>query len=184
MRLEGDLLKQTKLSPEDDYLPIFVNSYKSKNAWGRAYWGSRSGTIFLPNVYESALEHEDSVLTAFTIYFLEIYFHEFLHLFLKFRLGKWMNSEKSVIYPLAKALQIAICDEPDLGLVWIEMFRDVAGHSGCPHYIVSNSPDLFVRGECSLGLNKGICRAQCPSFLTYVSTGSFPETKRARDLNK
>ena len=84
-------------------------SLKSKNPeiGGRAYWKTRSGSIFVDNIYQ----HSDS----FGMFIAELQrtmFHEQLHLFFKFELGMYQNSCKTIIDPLAIVLTNEMSKDP------------------------------------------------------------------------
>ena len=72
---------------------------KNPNMGGRAYWGSKSGSIFLNNIYQ----HTETI-GEFLAELTRIMFHEYLHLFFKFELGMYQNSCKTIIDPLAVIL--------------------------------------------------------------------------------
>ena len=77
-------------------------SSKSKKMGGRAYWKTRSGSIFINNIYK-----DSESFGAFIANLLVIMFHEYLHIFFKFELGKYQNSCKTIIDPLS----VILCDE-------------------------------------------------------------------------
>ena len=94
-------------------------SLKGKKNWGSAYWGSKSASIFINNIYQDSEDYP-----SFLDNLLFVYFHEYLHLFLKFKEGKWMNSCKTVINPLAIKLVEAVVDE-ELSMQMVNDYWDV-----------------------------------------------------------
>lgn len=88
-------------------------SLKSKNPeiGGRAYWGSKSGSIFLNNIYQCS-----GSFGEFIAQLTRIMFHEYLHLFFKFELGMYQNSCKTIIDPLA----VILVDEMAQDQVFVE----------------------------------------------------------------
>lgn len=114
---------------EENFLPILFNLHDSKKSLGRAYFKRKYGILFLLSIYNQACWRSRgtsvSVSLAFTIQFMLTYFHEYLHLFLKFRLGKWYCSEKSVIEPNAFRIVEALFQCKDESNSWWDMFKDL-----------------------------------------------------------
>lgn len=86
-------------------------SLKSEKMWGRAYWSTNSGSIFINNIYEGS-----ESFGAFIANLLVVMFHEYLHLFFKFDLGKYQNSCKTIIDPIS----VILCDEMAKDPIFVE----------------------------------------------------------------
>jgi len=83
-------------------------SLKGKGKFaGRAYWKTRSASIFLHVIFKNA-ESFGEFIAAMTF----IQLHEYLHLFFKFNLGKYHCSCKTKIDPLAGRLTNAMAEDP------------------------------------------------------------------------
>ena len=95
-------------------------SLKSKRFLGRAYWKTRSGSIFLCNIFQSSTGFGN-----FLSNLLVTMFHEYLHLFFKFELGKYQNSCKTVIEPISIALCNEMADDPIFVNQMVEDFMDL-----------------------------------------------------------
>ncbi len=80
-------------------------SLKGEKNCGRAYWKTQSASIFIDNIYKWAYNYPEFISGL-----LQVMLHEYLHLFLKFRLDKWYYSEKTVIEPLSEKLCLAITE--------------------------------------------------------------------------
>lgn len=83
-------------------------SLKGKGKFaGRAYWKTRSASIFLHVLFKDSKSFGEFI-AAMTF----IQFHEYLHLFFKFHLGKYHCSCKTKIDPLAQRLTNAMAEDP------------------------------------------------------------------------
>ncbi len=82
-------------------------SLKGTKFWGRAYWKTVSASIFLNTIYQ----HSDS-FSSFILNLTFVMFHEYLHLFFKFELGKYQNSCKTIIDPLSWILSEEMARDP------------------------------------------------------------------------
>lgn len=56
-------------------------------------------------------------------------FHEYLHLFFKFELGKYMDSCKTKIDPLAEVLTNEMANDADFVSQMVDDFMDIHGSS-------------------------------------------------------
>jgi hypothetical protein len=83
-------------------------SLKGKSFWGRAYWKTRSGSIFVHNILKDSESFGD-----FMVKLVSTMFHEYLHLFFKFDLGKYQNSCKTVIDPISWTLCDEMANDPE-----------------------------------------------------------------------
>lgn len=77
-------------------------SLKGTKWQGRAYWSSGTGSIFLNVIYR-----DTKTFGEFIADLVCTMFHEYLHLFFKFKLGKYQNSCKTIIDPIS----VIICNE-------------------------------------------------------------------------
>ena len=75
-------------------------SLRGSKYQGRAYWKTHSASIFLNVIYYDA----DGDYATFLTHLLWTTLHEYLHLFLKFEEGRWYNSCKTIIDPLAEMM--------------------------------------------------------------------------------
>lgn len=73
-------------------------SLHNGNSLGKAYWKSRTASIFLPNLVEQT-KNNDYPFPAFLTYLYAAILHEHMHLFLKYRLKKYAYSCKTIIEP-------------------------------------------------------------------------------------
>ena len=95
-------------------------SMKSEKMWGRAYWNTKSGSIFINNIYNDS---ED--FGAFIANLVYVMFHEYLHIFFKFELGKYQNSCKTIIEPISWILCDEMANDPEFTSRIVGDFMDV-----------------------------------------------------------
>ena len=96
-------------------------SLKGSKWQGRAYWSTRSASIFLNVIYADA----EGSYSTFLSHLLWTSLHEYLHLFLKFEEGRWYNSCKTIIDPLSEMMVNELVKDEELVNQLIEDFDDV-----------------------------------------------------------
>jgi len=80
-----------------------------------------SGSIFINNIYQ-----DSESFGAFIANLIGVMFHEYLHLFFKFELGKYQNSCKTVIDPLSFILCDEMAKDPEFVSRIVDDFMDLA----------------------------------------------------------
>jgi hypothetical protein len=85
----------------------FWSLVDNETGWvGRCYWRTRNHSIMLIKVLRFAMRyHKEGTHLAYAWFLREIIYvqhHEFLHLFFKFNLKKWGNSEKRIHFSCEK----------------------------------------------------------------------------------
>ena len=96
-------------------------SLKGTKCQGRAYWHSGTGSIFLNVLYR-----ESRTFGSFMADLVCTMFHEYLHLFFKFELGKYQNSCKTIIEPISIALCNEMAKDSEFVSRIVDDFMDIA----------------------------------------------------------
>ncbi len=88
--------------------------------WGRAYWNTNTGSIYLNNIFKGS-----ESFGAFIANLVVVMFHEYLHLFFKFELGKYQNSCKTIIDPISVILADEMSKDPEFVSQIVDDFMDL-----------------------------------------------------------
>jgi len=97
--------------------------YFSKKYLGRAYWKKGFANLYLPSLYNLALEEKEGPST-FAFFLLDTMFHEELHLIL-YKYGGGGHASEKLIEPAASALASIMLKERDEFLRWRSLFEDL-----------------------------------------------------------
>lgn len=100
-------------------------SLKGSKYCGRAYWKTRSASIFLNVLYRECKND----FGAFIAYLTVTMFHEYLHLFFKFELGKYQNSCKTIIDPISIKLANEMAKDNTFVKQIVDDFMDLANNA-------------------------------------------------------
>jgi len=96
-------------------------SLRGSKYHGRAYWKTKSGSIFLNTLYRDAKGFGNFIARL-----VFVMFHEYLHLFFKFELGKYQNSCKTKINPIAERLTNEMAKDNEFVSRIVDDFMDLA----------------------------------------------------------
>lgn len=94
---------------------------RTPNIGGRAYWKTMNASIYINNIYE-----QSESFGEFLFNLVFVMFHEYLHLFFKFELGKYQNSCKTIINPISEILVTEISNDPDFVRRIVDDFMTLA----------------------------------------------------------
>jgi len=117
-----------KVRPESNrhkHLPMLwrINPNHRCSIHGWADWEYKYSQVNIFEIFMLCIE-EDLDYAQFIYYILEIYFHEFMHLFFHFRLEKWRGHEKTKVKPIGIKLADVYLEDSDNFNIWFEMFKD------------------------------------------------------------
>uniref|UniRef100_A0A6M3M2X3 Uncharacterized protein n=1 Tax=viral metagenome TaxID=1070528 RepID=A0A6M3M2X3_9ZZZZ len=105
-------------------MTILWRIYFSKKFLGRAYWKKGFANLYLPSLYNIALEEEKERPSMFAFFLLDTMLHEELHLILH-KYGGGGHASEKLIEPAASALALAVLKDRDELLRWRGLFEDL-----------------------------------------------------------
>lgn len=120
--------KYIKVRPESKrhkHFPMLwrINPNRRVMSHGWADYEYKFCQVNIFEVFDMCIEEKVSY-EGFIIYILEIYFHEFMHLFFHFRLEKWAGHEKTKVKPIGVKISDIYLEDPDNFNIWFNMFKD------------------------------------------------------------